>query len=43
MGRDAAQEWIDSGTTIVKGAMSWLFKDPEIVELISHESNTSTP
>ena len=37
MGCDAALEWEEHGTTIVKGAMKWLFTDPEMVELISHE------
>ena len=37
MGCDAAQEWEEHGTAVVKGAMKWLFTDPEVVELINHE------
>ena len=37
MGCDAAQEWEEHRTTVVKGAMKWLFTDPKMVELISHE------
>ena len=36
---DAALEWEEHGTTIVKRAMKWLFTDPEIVELINLEIN----
>ena len=37
MGCDAAQEWEEHGTTVVKGAMKWVFTDPEVVELINDE------
>ena len=37
MGYDATQNWEKDGTTIVKGAMNWLFEDSEIMELIHHE------
>lgn len=36
-GMEAANKWESNGTIIVKGAMEWLFKDPEIVKLIKHE------
>ena len=37
LGCDAAQEWEEHGTTVVRGAMKWLFTDPEIAELLNHE------
>ena len=37
MRSDAAQEWEEHGTTVVRGAMKWLFTDPEVTELINHE------
>ena len=36
-GIEGANKWESDGTIIVKGAMEWLFKDPEIVKLIKHE------
>ena len=44
MGPDNVQKWEEQGTVIVKGAMSWLFEDPEIrvAQLISREIHMYT-
>ena len=36
---DAADKWEKKGTIIVRGAMDWLFQDPEVLELMKQEVN----
>ena len=37
MDAETIKEWDKDGTTIVRGVMNWLLKDPEIQNLIEHE------
>ena len=38
-GEKALTRWKIDGTAIAPGVMSWLFEDPEVTKLISHEFN----
>ena len=38
-GEKALKRWKIDGTAIAPGVMSWLFEDPEVTKLISHEFN----
>ncbi|KAF8476796.1 hypothetical protein BDZ91DRAFT_804930 [Kalaharituber pfeilii] len=42
-GEEALRQWNKDGTTIVKGVMGCLFKDPEVVTLIWEEINPDVP
>jgi hypothetical protein len=36
-GREVLKQWKKDGTTVVRGAMAWLFEDEELAELIKEE------